>query len=200
MRQFNRIDELQPKSDVIMPRLLHSIAATLAISLLATPQTAQGALEPWQCSANVMSSAEEMARWERPIAITFPQIGRVNFTARDGDLVEDAWCSVEIEDATSHVVLNTLGGPGRSIGQCSEPYALGRVPSPANVFRVVIIHFTTNPANDFEEGCRFIPLIVYRTLRDPDWRIDETLTSKLMAAGATDTIAKVRNYLRGGKR
>lgn len=136
----------------------------------------------------------------RSAVIKFPQIGRVIVTPRLGDFRAGSWCTVELRNRTSRVVLKTLGGPNSRTETCDATSAVGRVPSPANVFRIAIIHIVSVPVDVSPDPGRLTPVIVYQTLRDPVWRVDTDLARELVAAGATDTIADIRNYLRRRKR
>jgi len=182
-----------------MKRMI-TLASVATMALLPVPVSAQCPEKMWQCSAEMMERYDSPDQSGRAVIITFPQIGRVKITPRISDTRNGFWCTAEVRNRASRVVLKTIGGLGQFGGRCGATSSVGKVPGPPNVYRVAIIHIATAPGESILEVGRYTPVIIFRTLRDPVWRVDADLARELVAAGATDTIADIRNFLRRTKR
>jgi hypothetical protein len=164
----------------------------LIASLAIVPAQADCPEQIWRCTVGQLALYNKPAHTNRPVAIAFPNIGRVLFTPRVVDELTNFRCTIEVRSGRSNTVLNTIGGKETNSGECGPTAAIGRVPGPADTFRVAIIYITYLDPN---ERAFYAPVIIYRTRQDSRWRVDATLGRELIAAGATDSIADIRKYL-----
>ncbi len=169
--------------------------AFVLISFIA-PAWAGCPQQMWQCSAEMMEKYDSLDQTDRAVLLKFPVIGRIVVTPRIVDEYHNFRCTAEVRDGRSKFVLDTIGGKFRGSGRCGATSSVGRVPSPTDVYRVAIIHIATAPGIlDTLKG-ELTPVILSRTRSDPRWRVDKALGQRLIAAGATDTIADIRRYLK----
>lgn len=170
-----------------------AIALTATLALL--PAQADCPKQMWQCTAEQLAFYDKPDQTDRPVVIAFSGLGRLTFTPRVIDEYTNSRCSVEVRAGRSKTVVDTIGGKKPNSGSCGATSALGRVPGPANTFRVAIIHIANTRDLGPTLRAYYTPVIIYKTSRDPRWRVDAALSRELIAAGATDTIADIRKYL-----
>lgn len=132
----------------------------------------------------------------KPEIISFPDTGEIKISSFRQQTAGWQWqCFVLIEGKqikTQKIV--TVGAGQTEALTCHNVKAIGRLPSPEGMHRFGLIYKVASPNSELD-----MPAIVYSTVKDSNWMLDETLVEQMELRENNDTIPAIRSYLKRNK-